>query len=71
MRRRHGRGSSAEARAGAEAEFRARLFFPQGQPTPTDGAKKELEARMEKVLPKAGLAMLLSMSADALAAELK
>ncbi len=43
----------------------------KGQPTLTDGAKKELEARMEKVLPKAGLAMLVSMSADAVAAELK
>ncbi|MDP1916137.1 MAG: MBL fold metallo-hydrolase [Myxococcales bacterium] len=43
----------------------------KGQPTLSDQAKKELEARMEKVLPKAGLAMLVAMSADAVAAELK
>jgi glyoxylase-like metal-dependent hydrolase (beta-lactamase superfamily II) len=43
----------------------------KGQPTLTADAKKALEARMEKVLPKGGLAMLVAMSADSVAAELK
>lgn len=41
-----------------------------GKASLTDDAKKELAARMEKVLPGGALAMLVGMSADSVAAEL-
>jgi glyoxylase-like metal-dependent hydrolase (beta-lactamase superfamily II) len=70
----HGEKGTLEALAwqkGYLEQYRAAVReLAGGKAALTDAQKKELSARMEKALPGAPLAMLVGMSADAVAAEL-
>jgi glyoxylase-like metal-dependent hydrolase (beta-lactamase superfamily II) len=70
----HGEKGTLEALAWQKSyleKYRAAVRdLAGGKASLTDAQKKELSARMEKVLPGAPLAMLVGMGADAVAAEL-
>lgn len=70
----HGRAASLdrlkEQRAYLLAYCAAVKELSEGEPTLTDDAKGELEARMEEYLPGAPLKFMVGLGADAVAAEL-
>jgi hypothetical protein len=71
----HGEAAEPQQLISAQSEYLLTLVshvkaLAQGRPALSDAEKSELEQRMTRYLPNAGLPFLIGMSADAIAREL-